>query len=123
MTLHAWQALQLATAADGGSILQPALEWFHLDDPSKRLLIAFGLLGQVVFFSRWIIQWVASERRRESHVPELFWWCSLIGALMLVVYFVLEGDVVGTLGQAVGWTVYSRNLYLIHRKRRAQAVR
>ena len=47
------------------------LDWFHLDDPVRRWLIAFGFLGQFIFFGRWIIQWVASERRKESHVPEL----------------------------------------------------
>ncbi len=111
----------LAAADDGGSLIQSALEWFGLDQPGKRWLVAFGLLGQFVFFSRWIIQWVASERRRESHMPELFWWCSLLGALMLVVYFVIEGDLVGTLGQSVGWAVYGRNLYLIKIKKNKQS--
>lgn len=96
------------------------MDWFHLDDPVRRWLIAFGFLGQLIFFGRWIIQWVASERRRQSHVPELFWWCSLVGSLMLLVYFLLDRNLVGAVGQAVGWTVYSRNLYLIkvrHRER------
>ena len=98
--------------------MQEIVDWFHLADPAKQWLIAFGFLGQVIFFCRWIIQWIASERRGQSHVPELFWWCSLMGSLMLVVYFALERNIVGVLGQGVGWTVYSRNLYLIKVKHR-----
>jgi lipid-A-disaccharide synthase-like uncharacterized protein len=81
--------------------------------------LLLGLLAQVVFFGRWVIQWVASEVRRESVMPVLFWWCSLLGATMLLVYFVGRREPIGVLGQAIGWTVYSRNLYLIKIKRRS----
>ena len=103
----------LASAAGAGGLLQPVLDWFRLDDPWARWLAVFGVLGQAIFFGRWIIQWISSERRRESHVPEMFWWFSLTGAAMLFTYFVLRHDIVGMLGQGVGWTVYCRNLYLI----------
>ena len=93
--------------------LRPLLEWFQLEDPWSKWLAVFGFLGQAIFFGRWIIQWVVSERRGESHVPEMFWWFSLGGAAMLFTYFLLRHDAVGMLGQGVGWTVYSRNLYLI----------
>ena len=99
------------------SFLQPMLDWFDLDDPWRKGLVLFGFLGQLIFFGRWIVQWIASERRGESHVPELFWWCSLVGAMMLFTYFVIDRDPVGILGQSVGWIVYSRNLYLIKVKR------
>lgn len=108
-------------AGSAGGVLAPLVEWFRLEDPFRKWLVAFGFLGQVVFFMRWIIQWVASERRGKSHVPELFWWCSLIGAAMLLTYFVLDHDPVGILGQAVGWTVYCRNLYLIRVRHRVPA--
>ncbi len=100
------------------AVVQPLLDWFHLADPWRRWLIAFGFAGQAVFFLRWVIQWIASERRGESHVPELFWWCSICGSLMLFTYFLLDHDPVGVLGQGVGWTIYSRNLYLIRVKHR-----
>lgn len=100
------------------SLFQPLLDWFNLDDPWRKWLVAFGLLGQAVFVARWIIQWVASERRGMSHVPELFWWCSLFGSMMLLAYFIIDRDPVGMLGQSLGWTVYSRNLYLIRIKHR-----
>ncbi|MHC4416268.1 MAG: lipid-A-disaccharide synthase N-terminal domain-containing protein [Planctomycetota bacterium] len=114
------ELLGVASEATGSarSVLDPLLEWFRMEDPWRKWLIGFGFLGQTVFFFRWIIQWMASERRGRSHVPELFWWCSLVGALMLFTYFVLDRDPVGMVGQGVGWTVYSRNLYLIRFKRR-----
>ncbi len=102
----------------GESMFQPALDWFNLDDPWRQWLVLFGLLGQGVFFGRWIVQWIASERRGESHMPELFWWCSIVGAMMLFTYFLIDHDLVGMLGQSVGWLVYSRNLYLIKAKHR-----
>jgi lipid-A-disaccharide synthase-like uncharacterized protein len=102
--------------------MQEFVDWFYLDDPVRRWLIAFGFLGQFIFFARWLIQWIATERRGESHIPELFWWTSLIGSLMLVVYFALDRNLVGTVGQGVGWTVYTRNLYLIKVKKKEPAV-
>ncbi|MBT8487019.1 MAG: hypothetical protein HKO59_11700 [Phycisphaerales bacterium] len=67
----------------------------------------------MLFFARWLVQWVATERRGVSHVPEQFWWLSLAGATLLLVYFTLRGELVGMLGQSVGWFVYARNLMLI----------
>lgn len=102
----------------GASALGPLLRWLELEDPWSKWLAVFGFLGQAIFFGRWVIQWVVSERRGESHVPEMFWWFSLAGAAMLFTYFLLRHDAVGMLGQGVGWTVYSRNLYLIRFKHR-----
>ncbi len=95
-----------------------ASRWLDVTEPWEMWWLLLGLLAQVTFFGRWIIQWVASEIRRESVIPVLFWWCSLLGATMLLVYFVGRREPIGVLGQAIGWTVYSRNLYLIKVKRR-----
>ncbi len=114
--------LSVATPSGAdGSLLQPLLDWFNLDDPWRKWLVGFGVLGQMVFVARWIIQWVATERRGRSHVPELFWWCSLLGSMMLLTYFIVDRDPVGVLGQSIGWTVYGRNLYLIRIKHREPA--
>ncbi|MHC4989709.1 MAG: lipid-A-disaccharide synthase N-terminal domain-containing protein [Planctomycetota bacterium] len=104
--------------AKGGdtALLQPILEWFELEEAWRLWLVAFGLVGQVVFCARWIIQWIASEVRGESHMPVLFWWASLLGATMLLTYFIIDRDPVGIVGQGTGWLVYSRNLYLIRKK-------
>ncbi len=77
--------------------------------------VVLGLLGQVLFTGRMLVQWLVSEREKRSVVPVAFWWMSLAGASMLLVYFVWRRDIVGVLGQSAGWVVYGRNLLLIHR--------
>ena len=96
-------------------------EWFDVEVAWEMWWLLVGLVAQAAFFTRWIIQWIASERRGESVVPTVFWWCSLVGATMLLIYFVGRREPVGVLGQAIGWAVYSRNLYLIRAKRQLVA--
>ncbi len=120
--------MMIATAAEAGrsggnlSWVEHILEWGGANSVWGLLLLGLGLLGQTVFFGRWIVQMIATERRKESHVPEMFWWMSLVGASMLFTYFVLRQDLIGMLGQCIGWTVYMRNLYHIHRKKKQGAV-
>jgi lipid-A-disaccharide synthase-like uncharacterized protein len=76
---------------------------------------AVGMLGQAVFFSRFVVQWIASERAGQSIIPKAFWWLSLTGAMLLLVYAVHRKDLVFVLGQAFGWVVYTRNLVLLRR--------
>jgi lipid-A-disaccharide synthase-like uncharacterized protein len=102
-----------ALATDSSATAGWTQQWLDVTEPWEMWWLLLGLLAQAVFFGRWIIQWVASEVRRESVMPVLFWWCSLLGASMLLVYFVGRREPIGVLGQAIGWTVYSRNLYLI----------
>jgi lipid-A-disaccharide synthase-like uncharacterized protein len=78
---------------------------------------ALGFVGQALFFSRFAVQWIASERRQQSHVPVAFWWLSLAGSLITLAYAIHRRDPVFVLGQAFGWLVYSRNLRLIYRER------
>jgi lipid-A-disaccharide synthase-like uncharacterized protein len=78
---------------------------------------AIGFVGQALFFSRFAVQWIASERRQQSHVPIAFWWLSLAGSLITLAYAIQRRDPVFVLGQAFGWLVYSRNLALIYRAR------
>jgi len=80
------------------------------------LWVGIGLLGQVMFTGRMLVQWIASEREKSSVVPVAFWWMSLLGASMLLVYFIWRVDVVGVLGQATGWSIYLRNLWLIYNR-------
>ena len=81
--------------------------------------LVLGFFGQALFFSRFVVQWIASERRKDSVVPEAFWWLSLAGAIALFTYFVWRREIVGVLGQAPGIVVYARNLRLIHKRRAA----
>lgn len=109
----------LATAVDATSAsetwLDAFMRWAKADEPWQIWLFVFGFIAQVLFFCRWLVQWVASERRGASHMPLLFWWFSLTGATMLLIYFIFRHDPIGILGQSVGWTVYARNLWLIRR--------
>lgn len=74
-----------------------------------------GLLGQILFFSRFLVQWVASEKKGRSTIPLSFWYFSIGGGFLLLVYAIWRRDPVITLGQLVGLFVYVRNLTLIRR--------
>jgi lipid-A-disaccharide synthase-like uncharacterized protein len=81
------------------------------------LWVAFGLAGQLVFGTRFIVQWLASERKKKSHIPIGFWYLSLIGGLITTIYAIHRRDAVFIVGQGAGLVIYIRNLMLIHRHR------
>lgn len=85
------------------------------------LWVSVGFIGQFLFTGRMIIQWLVSEREKKSIVPPTFWWFSLIGGAMLLVYFIWRKDIVGVIGQSTGVVVYARNLRLIHKQQRKLA--
>jgi lipid-A-disaccharide synthase-like uncharacterized protein len=93
----------------------------NISSPVGFAWVAIGLLGQLLFTGRMILQWLVSEHRRRSVVPVGFWWMSLVGASMLLVYFIWRRDIVGVLGQSTGWIIYSRNLRLIYAERRRES--
>ena len=78
--------------------------------------VAIGFLGQGLFFGRWLIQWIASERKAESRVPVAFWYMSLVGGLITLAYAIYRRDPVFIAGQSIGALVYIRNLMLIYRQ-------
>ena len=82
---------------------------------TEFLWVTFGTLGQLIFFSRWIIQWYFSEKSQTSIIPVAFWWCSLIGGIITLAYANRIGSFPFMLAQAIGIIVYSRNLLLIYR--------
>jgi lipid-A-disaccharide synthase-like uncharacterized protein len=84
----------------------------------ETLWLAVGLLGQVAFAGRFLVQWIASERQKKSVVPITFWYLSLAGGLILLCYALYRKDPVFILGQSTGVFIYSRNLVLIARQRR-----
>ncbi|HEY0590837.1 MAG TPA: lipid-A-disaccharide synthase N-terminal domain-containing protein [Thermoanaerobaculia bacterium] len=84
-----------------------------LDPTNWDFWIAFGFLGQAAFSARFLVQWLWSEKRRESFIPIYFWYFSLLGGLILTIYAVHRRDPVFTVGQAFGLLVYIRNLMLI----------
>jgi len=88
---------------------------------TETIWIGIGFLGQGLFFGRWVVQWIASERTSESRVPISFWYMSLIGGLITLTYAIYRMDPVFIAGQSVGAVVYIRNLVLIHRTGHAKS--
>lgn len=89
------------------------------DQPVGWLLLGFA--GQALFSARFLVQWVHSERRKQSIIPVAFWYFSLAGGATLFTYALHIGDPVFILGQSLGVLIYSRNLYFIHKQRRQLA--
>jgi lipid-A-disaccharide synthase-like uncharacterized protein len=87
-----------------------------------RFWLAIGFLGQFFFSMRFLVQWMASERRKKSTVPILFWYCSLAGGSLLLTYAIFRLDPVFIVGQAGGLLIYIRNLVLIRRQSRLATV-
>ncbi|HKQ62758.1 MAG TPA: lipid-A-disaccharide synthase N-terminal domain-containing protein [Candidatus Polarisedimenticolaceae bacterium] len=81
--------------------------------------LALGAVGQGLFSGRFLVQWIASERRRKSVVPTLFWWLSIGGGVCLLAYSIHRRDPVFIAGQAAGLVVYARNLMLVRQGRPA----
>jgi lipid-A-disaccharide synthase-like uncharacterized protein len=82
--------------------------------------VALGMVAQAVFFARFLVQWLASERRKQSVIPEAFWYLSLCGSAMLLVYSIHVNDPVFIVGQSTGSVIYIRNLILIKRGKSAK---
>ena len=81
--------------------------------------IALGFVAQGLFMMRFVVQWIASERARRSVMPVAFWFFSLAGGVLLLVYAIHRRDPVFIAGQALGLVVYVRNLALIRSAKRA----
>ena len=77
--------------------------------------LALGLVGQSLFMMRFVVQWLHSERHKQSMIPVSFWYLSLSGGLMVLLYGIHRRDPVIILGQLPGTFVYLRNLALIRR--------
>ena len=78
--------------------------------------LILGLAGQSLFMMRFIVQWLHSERHKQSLIPVSFWYLSLFGGLIVLAYGFHRSDPVIILGQLPGTIVYTRNLMLISRK-------
>ena len=89
------------------------------DQPVGWLVLGFA--GQALFSARFLVQWVVSERRRQSVIPTAFWYFSLAGGATLFAYALHIGDPVFILGQSAGVLIYSRNLYFIYKDRQQAA--
>ncbi len=84
---------------------------------TEIFFLIIGFVGQGLFASRFIIQWIYSERVGKSSIPVVFWYLSIFGGLGLLTYAIFRQDPVIIVGQTFGIFIYVRNLYLIYKKR------
>jgi len=82
---------------------------------AEQTWIVIGMLGNVLFFSRWVVQWAASEKAKMSIIPPVFWVLSIAGSLTLLAYAVYRRDPVFIVSQLPNSIIYLRNIHLIRR--------
>jgi lipid-A-disaccharide synthase-like uncharacterized protein len=97
------------------------LEFFADMPLGEKIWLGIGLGGQLCFASRFLVQWIASEKKQRSHIPISFWYLSLAGGLILLSYAIWRRDPVFIVGQGFGGIVYVRNLMLLRRERKESA--
>ena len=95
-------------------IFGPLLNWLHTVFVQQfDGWVLLGLVAQGFFTMRFVVQWIASERARKSVIPVAFWFFSIGGGVLLLIYALYRRDPVFIAGQALGLVVYTRNLYFI----------
>ncbi len=94
------------------------MSWFTL----PHVWLVIGFVAQGAFFMRFLVQWIESERRKQSVIPTAFWYFSVVGGAMLLAYAIYRKDPVFIVGQGMGLLIYTRNLVLIYRRRRKMAL-
>lgn len=88
---------------------------------NETLWLIVGFLGQGFFSARFVVQWLASEKKQKSVIPLAFWYLSLLGGATLLIYSIYKKDPVFILGQLTGLFIYMRNLYFVHREQTREA--
>jgi lipid-A-disaccharide synthase-like uncharacterized protein len=106
--------------AAGATTLPVDADGFMPFQQNYLLWKVIGFAGLGTFQMRWIVQWLYSEKHKESRVPVAFWWLSLVGSLLCLSYFLRQQDSVGVAGYCVSALPYTRNLMLVYRKRRLE---
>lgn len=88
---------------------------------STNMWLIIGFTGQLLFGLRFLIQWICSEVKQESHIPIIFWYFSIGGGAILLIYAIHRKDPVFIVGQSTGLIVYLRNLRLIYKKEKKES--
>ncbi|PDQ19096.1 hypothetical protein CN311_21320 [Mesorhizobium sanjuanii] len=102
------------------NVFQELATWFHQVFVKQfDAWVLLGFVAQFFFSMRFVVQWIASERAKRSVVPIAFWFFSLGGGGLLLVYAIQRQDPVFIAGQALGLFIYIRNLWLIANERKA----
>lgn len=97
------------------------LHLMHAELTSEQLWLGIGFFGQAMFFGRFFIQWLASEKAKKSVIPNAFWYFSIFGGAILFIYSLYRKDPVFIAGQGLGLFIYFRNLYFVRRTAAANA--
>ena len=95
--------------------MQTLMSLFGAETAADTAWLVIGLLGQLMFTARFVVQWIASEKAGASVMPVAFWYFSIFGGLIVLAYGIHKLDPVIILGQMPGVVIYSRNLWLIHK--------
>lgn len=82
-------------------------------------LTILGFAGNLIFSTRFLVQWLASEKRGESVIPVSFWYWSIGGSVIMCLYFIFQRDPVGILAYLPNSAIYMRNLHLIEKRKLA----
>ena len=81
------------------------------------LWVIFGFAAQFIFFLRFAVQWWVSEKKKQSVIPVSFWYLSLVGTLMILIYSIHRKDIVFIAASCLNSLIYIRNLMLIKNKK------
>ena len=98
--------------------MHSVLTMMGVSSTADALWVTVGLLGQLMFTGRFIVQWLASEKAGRSVVPIAFWYFSIAGSVIVLAYGIHKLDPVIIVGQLPGTVIYSRNLWLIRAEKR-----
>tara|TARA_B100000674_G_C37801486_1_gene896671 strand:+ start:418 stop:714 length:297 start_codon:yes stop_codon:yes gene_type:complete len=93
------------------------INFFNSLSSTEIIFLIIGFTGQALFASRFIVQWLYSEKKGESHIPIIFWYLSIFGGIGLLIYAIFRKDPVIIVGQTFGIFIYLRNLILIHKSK------
>jgi lipid-A-disaccharide synthase-like uncharacterized protein len=105
-------------------VLAATILGFHVKDADmpnsivEWLWLIVGLSGSGIFGIRFFLQWMHSEKHKESRIPVSFWWLSVAGTLMAASYFIHKEQWVALLGNGPQLVPYTRNLVLIYQKKK-----
>ena len=115
-TLSAYIEAGATSLAHALLFLLPFLPASLAEQP-EQIMVVVGFAGQGLFAMRFILQWLTSEGQGKSVIPLAFWYFSIGGGSVLLLYAIWRQDPVIICGQGLGLFIYFRNLYFIHRKR------
>lgn len=95
--------------------LTVVMQFLRVETLYELAWVGIGFFAQFLFMMRFIVQWIASEKAKQSIIPLAFWYFSMGGGVLLFAYAVHRQDPVFMFGQALGLIIYIRNLFLIRK--------